>query len=75
MNMKHKKEIIKQVFAVNFVEYYKFEPNFVFLLFNFVSKIKDEKVINITFLKNVKDNFSECFNNVDMAKLLLLFLH
>lgn len=74
MNMKYKKEIIKQVFALNFVEYYKSEPNFIFLLFNFISKIKDEKVINITLLKNLKANFSEFFTNVDMAKLLLLFL-
>lgn len=75
MNMKYKKEVIKEVFALNFMQYYKLEPNFIFLLFIFLSKIKDEKIINITFLKNLRQNYQEFFKNVDLAKLMLIFLH
>ena len=75
MNMKHKKEIIKEVFSLNFIQYFKSEPNFIFLLLNFISKIKDEKVINITLLKHLRANYGEFFSNVDLAKLLLIFLH
>ncbi len=75
MNMKNKKEVIKQIFAANFTEYYKSEPNFVYLMFVLLAQIKDEKLIGVTLLKNLRLNYQEFFKNVDLAKLFLLFLH
>ncbi len=74
MNMKFKKEIIRGIFTTKFLFYYKQDCNFIYLLFSFLRKIKDVKVINITILKSLRASFGEFFQNVNLAKFLILLI-
>lgn len=74
MNMKFKKEIIKKLFTSEFNTFYKINPNIIYLLFTLLRKIKDVKVINVTFLKNMKKNYSDFFENINFAKLFLMLI-
>ena len=75
MNMKFKKEILKNVFAENFAIYFNNEPHFIYLLFTLLKKLKDPKIINITVLKNFRLNFHLFFENVNLAKFLIMLLN
>lgn len=74
MNMKFKKEIIKKLFTGDFNTFYKMNPNIIYLLFTLLRKIKDVKVINVTFLKNMKKNYQDFFENINFAKFFLMLI-
>lgn len=74
MNMKYKKEILKEVFANNFANYFQFEPHFIYLMFTLLKKLKDPKIINITLLKNFRLNYHLFFENVNLAKFMIMLL-
>lgn len=72
MNMKHKKEILKDVFANNFSNFFNLEPSFIYLFFTLLKKLKDPKVLNITVLKNFRLNYHLFFENVNLAKFMIM---
>jgi len=75
MNLKHKKLVLKEVFASNFAIYFKFNPHFIYLLFSLMKRLSDPKIINITVIKNFRLNFHLFFEDVNLAKFLLMVLN
>lgn len=51
------------------------EPKFVYLLFSLMKRLNDPKIINITVLKNFRLNYHLFFENVNLAKFMLMVLN
>ena len=75
MNLKHKKLVLKEVFASQFYNYFRMNTHFIYLLFSLMKRLSDPKIINVTVLKNFRLNYNIFFEDINMGKFLLMLLN
>ena len=61
MNLKHKKEILKNVLTKNFTNYLEYNSDFIYILLMIFQQLIDNKILNISVLKNIRLNYNKYF--------------